>query len=428
MRLLHTKKLVFEEFYETELPKYAILSHRWRGKEVSFQELDEKRVTEKSRMAKINNCRFLAAQRGFDWVWIDSCCIDRRSSAELSEAINSMFRWYQNSRECYAYLWDIGTGETENFTKSEWFERGWTLQELLAPKDVLFLDSNWTEFGTKFELASQIYAATDIDKFYLRTQVREPGTFLSRSSVAQRMSWASKRKTSRPEDLAYCLLGLFDVNMPLLYGEGLHKAFLRLQMEIISSIDDETIFAWTPPPDGQPHSSMGMLAAEPRCFSDSGKVVTMSLYKTCLEAPTLMTRKGLQLRLKYAYGARINVGSDLLHRSEFSSDTEVEVIDLPLLCGGQSCLANDPYLPAAQNVTLILLRQDDPNCFWRTFGVGADDFRNGNGRIGEEDPLFRTIKDRVIHVPQTEYATERATLENRQDIVKALQKKAKGLR
>jgi hypothetical protein len=177
--------------------------------------------------------------------WIDSCCIDKTSSAELSEAINSMFRWYQNAQVCYAYLSDVPAIEDldhyrkdSEFRRSKWFTRGWTLQELLAPEIVVFYNHDWVEIGTKALMSGVIRSITNIDRGFLMGESE-----IKPACVAQKMSWASRRKTTRLEDTAYCLMGLFDVNMPLLYGEG-EKAFYRLQLEIIKNSSDESIFAW----------------------------------------------------------------------------------------------------------------------------------------------------------------------------------------
>ena len=142
MRLLHTTRLEFEEFYDDQIPRYAILSHRWGRDEVSYQDFLAGRKLDGAGDKKILACcRYAAGDRDMvpiNWVWIDTCCIDKSSSAELAEAINSMFRWYQNASICYAYLSDVKKSNQENLTKSEfessqWFTRGWTLQELIAP-------------------------------------------------------------------------------------------------------------------------------------------------------------------------------------------------------------------------------------------------------------------------------------------------------
>jgi hypothetical protein len=175
--------------------------------------------------------------------------IDKTSSAELTEAINSMYSWYREAAVCYAYLSDVLTKDgidIENrsigsFAKSRWFTRGWTLQELLAPTNVLFYDADWAEIGSKAELCEDVSIITGIP-----SQALAGATHLGAFPIAERMSWASTRSTTRVEDAAYCLLGIFDVNMPLLYREG-YKAFSRLQDEIMRTSTDQSIFAWADP-------------------------------------------------------------------------------------------------------------------------------------------------------------------------------------
>ncbi|KAI6105261.1 heterokaryon incompatibility protein-domain-containing protein, partial [Pisolithus croceorrhizus] len=235
---------------------YAILSHRW-GAEVSYKEMtglmkmaERKRdeVRQRAGYQKIIKSCKQAMKDGYEWLWIDTCCIDKRSSSELSEAINSMYRWYQNAQVCYAYLNDVSestfpTKQDDNkFNKSngwpEWFVRGWTLQELIAPKQVKFFNKDWVHIGDKQRFAPTLERTTGIPRGVLMT-----GLAGKRLSVAQIMSWAAERKTTRVEDRAYSLMGLFGVNMPMLYGEG-KKAFQRLQLEIIREFTDQSIFAW----------------------------------------------------------------------------------------------------------------------------------------------------------------------------------------
>ena len=163
-------------------------------------------------------------------------CIDKTSSAELSEAINSLYAWYEQSRECYVFLDDVNT--YNEFRDSRWFTRGWTLQELLAPSSVLFYSGDGPFLGSRSDLAMKIAKATGIQSHYILKEQT-----LTQASVAQRMCWASARQTTRLEDIAYSLLGIFQVNMPLLYGEG-SKAFIRLQLAIIETSDDDSVFAW----------------------------------------------------------------------------------------------------------------------------------------------------------------------------------------
>ena len=244
MRLLNTKRLELAEF-QGNVPDYAILSHTWEEEEVVFKDLENKTYEHKAGWKKITKCCAVARGDGWHWVWIDTCCIDKSSSSELSEAINSMFNWYHDAQVCYAYLSDYSVPDQDSgtdsslgrgmFHRSKWFKRGWTLQELIAPRMLWFVDKTWTFVGSRAVLANAVELATGISPRNMR-KYRTCG-------VAQKFSWATGRETTRTEDLAYCLLGLFNINMPLLYGEG-NKAFLRLQQEIIRSIDDESVFAW----------------------------------------------------------------------------------------------------------------------------------------------------------------------------------------
>ena len=246
MRLLRTADLTFHEYEGSSIPPYAILSHRWEGEEVTYQEFKHRTaaIESKSGFGKIQQCCQQAQEDKIKFVWVDTCYIDKSSSAELSEAINSMYQWYQRSQVCYVYLSDVGTSSSfrksvddglpvtlsrrfiSRIMRSKWWTRGWTLQELIAPVSVVSYvngQGSWVKVGSKSTLLDLIVARTSIEGDILR------GQEVSSCSVAQRMSWASERETSRSEDLAYCLLGLFGVNMPLLYGEGT-KAFLRLQV------------------------------------------------------------------------------------------------------------------------------------------------------------------------------------------------------
>ncbi|KAK5626878.1 hypothetical protein RRF57_002593 [Xylaria bambusicola] len=202
------------------------------------------------------------------------------------EAINSMYRWYQRSHVCYAFLSDVGNGSS--FYASAWFTRGWTLQELLAPRNVRFYDSSWAYLGTRGELHTELNWATKIS----------PSIFQNRMSVfdfsiAERMSWAAHRKTTRVEDRAYSLMGLFDVNMPLLYGEGA-KAFIRLQEEIIRRSSDHSIFAWSLPIPCE-NTHFGLLAHSPEAFSDAAD--TRSQARSRVQSPYTATNQGLSITL-----------------------------------------------------------------------------------------------------------------------------------
>ncbi|KAI6134356.1 heterokaryon incompatibility protein-domain-containing protein [Pisolithus croceorrhizus] len=265
---------------DDEDTRYAILSHRW-GTEVGYEEMvglmkmeERKRdeIRQRSGYQKIIESCKQAAKDGYEWLWVDTCCIDKRSSSELSEAINSMYRWYRNAQVCYAYLNDVDRPvfpierNDSKFDKSngwpEWFVRGWTLQELIAPKQVKFFNKHWVPIGDKWRLAPVLKDITGIP-----CEVLTSGLAAKRLSVAQIMSWAADRKTTRVEDRAYSLMGLFGVNMPMLYGEG-KKAFQRLQLEIIRVSCDHSVFAWNP----QKPRTGSVLAEDPGDFQHCGSI------------------------------------------------------------------------------------------------------------------------------------------------------------
>ena len=304
MRFLDLITGDFVEFSSTSTaPPYAILSHRWDATEQTYQDIKEiQNSCEKNRRSsaaptpnpeprarfefrllsrsssshndsssflpspalpesiwdidsglsdKVRRACKAARADGFRHLWIDSCCIDKTSSSELSESINSMFAWYRDAEVCYTFLVDVPTApftvlnsKDSAFRSSVWFTRGWTLQELIAPHQLVFLSQTWEPLGTKASLAALVEEITGIPMSVLTGGGR--GTAhrsLDECSVAQRMSWAANRKTTKEEDQAYSLLGIFDIQMSPLYGEG-KRAFRRLQEEIIRRIPDQTIFAW----------------------------------------------------------------------------------------------------------------------------------------------------------------------------------------
>ncbi|KAH6845648.1 hypothetical protein B0I37DRAFT_356096 [Chaetomium sp. MPI-CAGE-AT-0009] len=247
MRLIDVKTCKLVKFLGYETPPYAILSHTWGvdEEELDFDDVKEGRIDKPGAgSVKFRGCCRQAAKEGLEYVWIDTCCIDKKNSTELIEAINSMFRWYQRASRCYAYLSDVPAGDepqkrTSKFRTSRWFRRGWTLQELLAPKHLQFYNSEWGYLGTKGKLWKPIGEITSIPAGILLGKAK-----LHDASVAQRMSWAARRETKKKEDLAYCLLGIFDVTMPLIYGDGGDKAFSLLQEQIIKTTRDDSILAW----------------------------------------------------------------------------------------------------------------------------------------------------------------------------------------
>ena len=352
MRLIKVASLEMQDFFaDDSTPKYAILSHTWGKEGVTFQDFkDLPSIQHKEGWSKIENAVRLTQEDGLDYLWVDTCCIDKTSSAELQEAINSMYRWYEDSAVCYAFLRDLrcprmtdswfipdsvsaqvtrhqspasqesqstldefsdssdpeiitdaiikdGTERardnallndeffsekqatkqivepktpssslSKHLTHSRWFTRGWTLQELVAPRAIRFFDRDYKFVGEKGELSETIMLRTGIDDLLLKGH-----GFMSRFSVAQRMSWAAGRQTSRIEDRAYSLLGIFGVNMPMIYGEGAN-AFERLQEEIIKASDDDSIFAWESL-ETYRHRIPLLLALSPDNFLHAGNIV-----------------------------------------------------------------------------------------------------------------------------------------------------------
>src|SRR5438045_3588148 len=226
--------------FSDSISGYAILSHTWGAdtEEVTFRDLTDGTGKSKAGYDKIRFCGEQARRDGLQYFWVDTCCIDKSNSTELSEAINSMFGWYRNAAKCYVYLSDVSrpafdTDDKPNqlpcesaFRKSKWFRRGWTLQELIAPASVEFFSKDWERLGDKTSLERHISETTGIPVKALQ------GSPLSDFSITERMLWTEKRETARKEDKAYSLLGIFGVHMPLIYGEGRERALNRLREEI----------------------------------------------------------------------------------------------------------------------------------------------------------------------------------------------------
>ncbi len=277
MRLINADTLKFEIFFPPKIPSYAILSHTWGKEEVTLQEYEAKSAKHKAGYRKITSLAKLARTLRHNYIWVDTCCIDKTDSAELTESINSMYQWYGESAVCVAYLEDVPDSKKSMFD-SKWFTRGWTLQELVAPRLVYFYDSKWTCLGPRTDFISGLIARTNIPRRILTGQ-SPPSNY----SLARRMSWAAGRETTRVEDIAYSLLGIFDVNLPLVYGEG-RRSFRRLQEEIVKRTSDLTIFAWrSPPPPSHPQHDPKM----PRMLSpDRSSSSGSSTPSTTLKPPS----------------------------------------------------------------------------------------------------------------------------------------------
>lgn len=308
---MHTNTYELETVDDSQVHEYAILSHTWGDDEVTFEDwLASKSKPGHGYDKIVASCR-LAREQNIDYVWIDTCYIDKRSSAELSETINSMFKWYQDARICYAFLSDLlhqvyadGQPTESDLRDCRWFTRGWTLQELLAPRQLVFFDESFDQVGDRATLANALSQVTGISEAYLQ------GTNQFRvACIAQRMSWVSRRQTKRGEDMAYCMLGIFDVRLPLLYGEGKRNAFIRLQEQIISQSDDESIFAWEEEPsmsisfNDMECTPRGILAEDPFEFRNCG---AFEVDYTESRPPYSMNNKGLEIsvpgtfKLRYA--------------------------------------------------------------------------------------------------------------------------------
>lgn len=243
------------EFTEN-IPQYAILSHTWGPDEdeVTFGDLKSRSGTTKPGYAKIQFCGEQARKDSLRYFWVDTCCIDKTDLVALQEAIRSMFRWYRDAVKCYAYLSDVSLSDADDggakqswelaFRNSKWFTRGWTLQELIGPTSVEFFSWKREYLGSKTTLEQQIHEITGIPIAALR------GSPLSQFSSDEKMRWAAKRRTKKPEDKAYCLQGIFDVYMPLMYGEGEH-AMIRLRAKIDKRLGRKQagILQWLSPLD-----------------------------------------------------------------------------------------------------------------------------------------------------------------------------------
>ena len=318
MRLIDTETLELHEFWGDAIPEYAILSHTWEEGEVTFQDwrnLSTEDKMKKRGYFKVGMACRQAQKHCLKYLWVDTNCIDKSSSAELSEAINSMFSWYQNASVCYVYLSDVKSMPNEwhsmtddyvkrfyqsmtddyvkHFCQSKWLTRGWTLQELLAPTAMTFFSQDWSQIASRSLLEEAISKTTRISIQYLQGD----GQY-KYASIAQKMSWIARRSTTRIEDMAYCMLGIFDINMPLLYGEE-PKSFTRLQEEIIRTSNDQTIFCWTWI-DSVPPNWTSLLAPCPQAFKYSENFVTTPLVLRGIKHTYKMTNAGLSINLLVA--------------------------------------------------------------------------------------------------------------------------------
>ncbi|EXK46243.1 hypothetical protein FOMG_04449 [Fusarium oxysporum f. sp. melonis 26406] len=329
MRLINTRTRAFEEFYGGKVPKYAILSHTWGQEEVTFQDwADPTSVIQKSGFTKI----------------IEAC--------EQARNDDYSYIWYSKADICYAYLSDVPTFKpisyAKEFRQSRWFKRGWTLQELLAPDCVVFYAADWSRIGTRSTLVRDIAEATGIGIRYLSSdpktatatqenwsEVRSP--VCHEASIAERMSWLSRRETTRIEDMAYCMLGIFGIHMPLVYGEG-PRAFLRLQEEILKTSDDHSLFCWS---WAMSENQGSLLAPRPHSFLEASPY---QRHKVGVKpSPYAIANLGLSIRLpliqcwssyiallNVTLGGRGNVGIALRKEARTGVFTRASYPDVPI--------------------------------------------------------------------------------------------------
>lgn len=308
MWLINVDTFKVESFVSADAaPPYAILSHRWRPGEQQVLYKDLEDLERASTMEGFYKIRCACAQAkldGLQYAWVDCCCIDKSSSHELAEAINSMFGWYKKAVVCYVYLYDVpwncpsladsdinlpsALHFIDRFESSEWFTRGWTLQELIAPRTVLFFGCMWNPIGALADMLQRVSNITDIPM-----DILDNTRPLSDLSIAQRLSWAARRRTSRIEDEAYSLFGILDINLAPIHGEGAN-AFLRLQEHLISRFTDQSIFAWNPPP-GEVVDRESLFAPSPRCFVNGSRIRRRR--GTAGESAFSLNNKGLEITL-----------------------------------------------------------------------------------------------------------------------------------
>lgn len=336
MRLLNVDSFKLEQFY-VDIPAYAILSHTWGKDEVTFDEFPTLERTS-PRLRKADRCCQIAKLSGIDYVWIDTFCINKDSSSELSESINSMYRWYERAQICIAYLSDVegdDVGEGSAFRKSRWFTRGWTLQELIAPPRMVFLDSEWKAIGQRGQgwygwmrgvdgvvsrdVSKAVHKVTGLRM--LNLQFWSPND-MKEATVAEKMSWAAKRQTTRPEDMAYSLLGIFNISMPLLYGEGGERALVRLQEEITKQSHDLTIFAWG---FGKGLTKGGIFATSPADFEGCGRAAWWRPKTPARRSHYTVTNLGVQTTARY-----VTVGERVCYVLLDTVSTGDDVMAIPM--------------------------------------------------------------------------------------------------
>ncbi|KAL8959902.1 MAG: hypothetical protein Q9193_003308 [Seirophora villosa] len=393
-----------------ESPDYAILSHRWGKTEVTFQMLTSldwrKSNLDTDQMKKIREACKKARDREppIEWLWCDTCCINKNNSEELTTSLNAMFEWYHKATVCYAYLkdvdWDpirkqISKSVDMPSQESVWFERGWTLQELVAPRYMEFFDRNWNFMGTRDGLSDKLQSVTGIAKDYLTGAAS-----FKQASVATRIGWMAGRTTFEIEDIAYSMLGLLDISIPIYYGEGV-KAFTRLQRTLMENSSDESLFAWTTPANGLTcyrkddktpiwaPSRWGLLAPSPDCFSTYRDLVVLpDLYVPRLSGSYKWVQRAIKFEMPVKAGTEVTNFFGLARKE----------VTLPLNCWRY----DDNGKP--DNINLKLKK--DGNVYWR---IQCDDVVKKRGSKPSNNSVMGT--DQVLTRSMTVGQPEEVDLE-----------------
>ncbi|KAG2347895.1 hypothetical protein BDR05DRAFT_591395 [Suillus weaverae] len=274
-----------------DLLKYAILSHRWGESEPTFQDLNREGAGYK----KLEKFCAKAKEHGCDLAWSDTCCINKESSSEVDEAIRSMYMWYHEAYICIVHL--AQTNSWDTLENDEWFFRGWTLQELLAPLRMRFYyGPTWTPLTQNpndkddTQVVRALHRATKIPENDLRNFRSGP------NRAWEKMSWAASRKTTRIEDVAYSLIGIFDITMTVAYGEG-DRAFKRFMAELIEKCKEWQILVWAGGLPGCP--------TEPSCYRTTDEAALEMLKnheiswwgEGCGDDDFSVTKRGVQVKL-----------------------------------------------------------------------------------------------------------------------------------
>ncbi|OJA18347.1 hypothetical protein AZE42_12993 [Rhizopogon vesiculosus] len=305
----HFQRFIFATRLDdlAKLVKYAILSHRWLDTgELTYEEMRSGRRRGPGYQKLKRFCE-TAREYNMEFAWVDTCCIDKNSSTEIDESIRSMFRWYRNSALCIVHLAESET--IQDIMRDEWTKRGWTLQELLAPHRMKLFDKHWGPM-TRYrndksledtEVMKTLEAATGIPLDYLRRFY--PGAVM----VDERMRWAARRKTTRVEDIAYSLMGIFDVSMQIAYGEGGDRAFCRL-IETIMQAGEPSVLNWMG--EATRNHSSGVIPLSPRSFVDRTLHLGEKMEMTMTGLGLQMALVILPLRVSSTNNQRATLGYD----------------------------------------------------------------------------------------------------------------------